>query len=652
MNHKSLHSKKVYVLNDYKSSRPSANDDFYGWVNHKWINSNSIPDDEIRYTHFIQAQLGINNHLKKVLESNVYPLGTVLYKSYTDITYKNTKCVSELKELVDIVNIVRTYEDLMCMVARLAFINVSTLIGMGVDTNVYSSCNNVLYIGQPSLALPDRAYYFDEKYRKIRQEYYDTICKTYQVIYPEYDMEKINNLATLIIDIEKKLAILFMNSADRRDTDSVLHQLKYEDIVNKYPKLHFDSVIQTLCLLSDNNLIEENFMNIIMEHYRNPKKNYFHQLENLLTVYKLEEWKEYFKYRIILTYQNLTNDQLREIHFNMFKKTIRGQKKQKVLWRSALSFTGAMLNDPISRIFVKNNYNKQIESYMKEMVKNIKAATKDRILNLEWMSRRTKKRALLKLHKLKLKLGYSKSQPRNYDHIVLTHSLIKNAIILNSDNYIHNLSKLNSNVDSDDWDLPSYIVNAYYNPSRNEIIFPASILQKPFLDLDRSDIYNYGNIGSIIGHEIIHGFDDQGAKYDENGSLNNWWSDDDKLKYQEKVNKIIAIYDAEGINGKLTAGENIADFGAVIMSLYGLEYKLQRRLTDDEIREFYTSYASHWQYLITPQAAEERRLSDPHAFSDLRVNIPLKHQSEFQRVFGIGPRDKMYVDTNDRLTIW
>ena len=172
------------------------------------------------------------------------------------------------------------------------------------------------------------------------------------------------------------------------------------------------------------------------------------------------------------------------------------------------------------------------------------------------------------------------------------------------------------------------------------------------MDLDKSDIYNYANIGSVIGHEIIHGFDDQGAKYDENGTINNWWSETDNKNYDVKVKKIIKIYEKEGVNGKLTAGENIADFGSVVLPLLALRYKLNKKLTIDEIKEFYISYASHWQYLLTKESIEDRLLSDPHSFADLRVNVPLKHQSLFQEVFEIKKGNKMYVAPEDILTIW
>ena len=464
--------------------------------------------------------------------------------------------------------------------------------------------------------------------------------------------DQINSIATLLIDIETNLSIIFLSNADRRDSDSTYHQIFYNDLKKIYPKLHLDIFIQTLCSLSDNVVTTKNFELILMEHHKNDKINYFKQLEILLTSYNISQLKEYFKFHIILAYMDLTSEKMREIYFNMFKKTIKGQKKSKPLWRLALSFSCSMFNDPISRIYEQKFFSKESNDYMIDMVKNIKAATKDQIYNLDWMSNTTKIKAIKKLEKMQLKLGYSKSKPRVYNNIQLTQCLVKNTIIMNTFNMTYSLNKLNNVVDVEDWDVPSYIVNAYFNPTRNEILFPAAILQPPFLDNTRSDIYNYGHIGSIIGHEIIHGFDDQGAKYDENGSINDWWESSDKLKYREKVKQIIKIYDSEGINGKLTAGENIADFGAVIMPLVGLKYKLKRDLTTDEIKKFFKSYATHWQYLIRPEAAMERLLSDPHAFSDLRVNIPLKHNKIFQDIFNIKPDNKMYVSSKDMLTMW
>jgi putative endopeptidase len=645
--------KKEYVLNTYKDQpRPKLYNDFYGWVNYNWLITNTIPEDETKYTHFIETQFNINDKLKKILESGQSELATILYNSYLDKLYKNTKCLSELKKLIKIVDKIHTKDDLITMATRLLFINVCTLFNIQIDANVYSSMNNITYITQPSLGLPNRVYYTSLKYSKIKQKYYDTICLIYKELFPSFANDELNRIASLIIDIETNLSIIFLDSADKRDTDKILNQITLTNAIKQYPTLKINLIVQILILLSNNTISEDKFSNIIIEHHSNPSINYFKQLETLLDSYSIDQWKEYYRYKIILTYMNLTNQQMKNYHFDMFKKTLKGQSKPKLLWRSAVSFTCSIFNDLISQIYTKKYFSNTMNDYMDEMVINIKKATKDRILKLDWMTDATKRQALVKLEKMKLKLGYGKSRERNYDDIILTPSLIKNTLIMNRHNFIHELNKLNSTIDPDDWDLPAYLVNAYFNPTRNEIIFPTSILQPPFLDLTKSDIYNYANIGSIIGHEIIHGFDDQGSKFDENGSLKNWWSFEDRLNFNEKVSQIINIYDNEGVNGKLTAGENIADFGAVSLPIRGLKYKLNRELTLKDKRDFYMEYARHWQYLIKEEAAIERKLSDPHSFSDLRVNIPLKHQPWFQEIFNIQPENSMYISPKDILTIW
>lgn len=644
--------KKNYIVNQYNNGKPSHYNDFFGWANYDWIKNNKIPDDEVKYTHFILTQLTINNQLKEIIQSNTFPLATQMYNSYKNMTYRNDHCLGQLKELLKLIDAVNTKESMIITSAKLAYIGVSTLFNISIDSNIFNSNENIFYIGQPSLGLPDREYYHNQKHSKIKQKYYETICLVYKEIYPNLTISQINNIASLLIDIESKMSIIFLSNADRRDADSTYHLVSYNDLQEKYPKLHLNLFIKTLCKLSSDIITKNNFKSLLMEHHKDMSINYFKQLEILLENYSLIELKEYFKWHTILAYMNLTNEKMREIHFDMFKKTIRGQTKPKKLWRSALVFSCSVFNDPISRIYNEKYFSPEAEAYMINMVKNIKAATKERINGLEWMSERTKERALIKLKKMALRLGYSKSVPRVYNNIQLTDCIVKNTIIMNTFNMTYTLNKLNKPVDVNDWDLPSYIVNAYFNPTRNEILFPAAILQPPFLNINENDIYNYGHIGSIIGHEIIHGFDDQGAKFDENGSINDWWSPSDKIKYEQKVKQIISIYEAEGINGKLTAGENIADFGAVIMPLIGLKYKLNRELTNDEVKQFFVSYAHHWQYLIRPEAAEERKLSDPHAFSDLRVNVPLKHNHIFQKVFKIKPGDKMYIEPSKILTMW
>lgn len=631
--------------------KPKHTDDFYNWVNYDWLTSNTIPNDEVRYTHFSQVQNEINTQLREILETGMCSNATKLYKSFLDKNYRELNSINELKNILKVIKNIDSYDDLIITATKLLFINVSTLYDITVDSNIYASNQNVIYLTQPSLGLPDRSYYFDDEYTHIRHHYIFTICKIYRELYPNLSDQDLIAISMMIFEIEKKFAIIFLSNQERRNADTIFNKIKYNDAIDKYPKLKIKLIFDTLINTSNRKIDYNQFTEFIMEHHQDPKINYFKQLEELIYSYSIDQWKEYFRFNICLTYINLTNQKMKDIHFNMFNKMIKGQETQKPETYMGITLVCKLFNDDISHIYINKYFNDEKKRYMENMVDNIKRATKHRINKLDWMSKETKNKALLKLHNIKLKLGYSDKKTRDYAHISLTDSLVKNMIILYNDNYNYALNKLREPVDKHEWDISSFVVNAYFNPTQNEIVFPAAIMQKPFLDLNQSDIYNYANIGSIIAHEIIHGFDDQGSKFDENGVIKNWWNTEDKRRYNKKVERIIEIYNKEGINGKLTAGENIADFGSVVIPLQALQYKLGK-LTTDDIKEFYISYAQHWQYLLRTEAAKEHKLTDPHAFSHLRVNVPLKHQILFQKVFKIGKGDKMYIEPNDMLTIW
>ena len=377
---------KIYTLSYYNKPRPKLVDDFYEWYNYKWLNDNKIPNDEIRYSHFVQVQNEINNKLKNILESGIFPLGTSLYNSFLNSEYRNTNCINELRDLLKIMDNVITYDDLIQMATRLLFININTLFNISIEPNIYSNNNNIMYLGQPTLGLSDKSHYHDIKYKKVRQEYYNMICKMYSELYPLYDLQKINEIAKIIIDIETKLSIILLSPTDKRDMISTYHEISLDDAIKTYPDIKIDIIIQIMCLLSNNIINKQNFKKIIMEHHKDPTINYFKQLELLIPFYSVEQWKEYFKYNIILSHINLTSDNMRTLFYEMFNKIIGGQKTQKILWKSAISHTCDMLNDPISRIYTQSNINQDIEIYMKEMVDNIKRATKYRISKLEWMT--------------------------------------------------------------------------------------------------------------------------------------------------------------------------------------------------------------------------------------------------------------------------
>ena len=351
--------KKTYIINKYDNGKPSYENDFYGWVNYDWIKNNRIPDDEVKYTHFIETQLKINVQLKEIIESNNFPLATQLYNSYIDMSYRNNYCLQQLKELLVLIDNVNNVEELIVASGKLAYIGVSTLFNVSIDSNIYNSNENIFYIGQPILGLPDREYYHNEKHQQIKQKYYETICLIYKEIYPQLTTLQLNNIASLLIDIESKLSIIFLSNADRRDADSTYHLMSWNELQEKYPKLYLKTFIKTLCSLSSNIITKNNFKSLLMEHHKDNSINYFKQLEFLLESYTLPELKEYFKLHTILAFMNLTNDKMRELHFDMFKKTLRGQTKQRPLWRSAISFTCSIFNDPISRIYKQKFFSQE-----------------------------------------------------------------------------------------------------------------------------------------------------------------------------------------------------------------------------------------------------------------------------------------------------
>jgi putative endopeptidase len=611
-------------------------DNFYEWANYDWLNTSKIPRDDVGINNFKLLQDKINNVLAELIYTDDLKLSKKFYDSYLNWDYRNENSINQLKKIINIVDSISSYKDLILFSHNMLKLNISIFLHIYVDISIFDSSKYILYVGQTNLGLPDRNYYSKPD---IIKNYYKMICLLYKNIDSEF--KNYNDIAKMIIEIETKMAIIISDKTENRDVDKVYHNKKYQDMIDSYPKLYFKDLIKTLEINPE----------YIIANYR-VDEDYFKNLSNLIGEYSVDSWKEYIKFKIMLSNMNNTTKELKDIHFNFYNKILRGQTIQKSDKKIALLMSVNYLSDQVSRKFTELYFNSNVEAYMIKMVSNIKKGTELRIKNLDWMSEETKKKAIIKLNKIKLKLGYSKDEPRNYSDIKLTNCLLTNKIIVNIDNVKFNLNKLNKPKPIDEWESPAYEVNAFYNATNNEIIFPTSILHPPFLDLSKDDIYNYAHIGAIIGHELIHPFDDQGSKFDGDGNIKNWWSKSDNKKFKEKVNKIIDIYTKEGINGKLTAGENIADFGAIVMPLNSLRYSLGRELKDEEYIKFYKDYASLWKSLHTKEIANEKLLTDPHSNSCLRVNIPLKHQIEFQRVYNIKPNHKMYVNPDDMLSIW
>lgn len=633
---------KTSKLDKYSSN-------FYYYINNKWCNNNKLPNDHSIYNIFTISQTKVNKKLKKIIESNLYPLFTKVYNGYLDDNYRNNNFVVELKNLIKNMQYPTNINNIILDSINYIYINIDILYALYVDINIYNNKEYIIYIKQPSLILP-KDYYLNKKYNKIIDSYKNTIKNIYIYLF-KFSIKKIDKIIKIILDIEISLANILLDN-DKMENIKHNHILSIDDIKNKYQYFDIDKIIESISKLINKEL---NIKNIIMKYDDN--YNFFINLRDLLNKFSLKKWKIYFIYRIIIKYIIYGDEYLNEIYFNMFNRILIGQDKMKEKTYLALIHTCNLLSEYVSNIyyqyFLSDNNNKLVIKYTKDMIYNIIQGAKCRIKKIKWLTNETKYKAIDKLNNIDLQIGYN---IKNYNSEILekkiSNNLLKDSILLIKFNIINNFDLLNKKVDINTWDSNCYEVNAYYNPAKNQIVFPAAILQPSFININKSDLYNYAKLGSIIGHEIIHSLDNNGAKFDKIGNINNWWNKKDKKEFSKKVNSIIDIYDKEGINGTLTAGENIADFGAIIMSLEGIKYKYKRNLNIKELRYFYKKYAKLWKYLIKKELKNIKLLTDPHSFPELRVNIPLKHQIEFQKAYNIKQNTYMYIPESKMLNIW
>lgn len=631
----------IYMLN--------INDDFYNYVNYKWLNNNIIPDDEIDLNNFTELQKKIYDIIENIIKLNIFNPATKLYNSYIDMEYRNLSSINELKKVITITENIKNYDDLINIATILLFINVDTLFKIDIDNNIFLKNETIIFLSQPKLGL-QKEYYLNKNFINIKQKYYDTICQLYIELYPDMNIKDINILVTTILNIETKLSIILLNNIELNDISNNYKQISVDEFIKKY-SINIKNIFNILIKLSENNIKDINKL-IVISH-NNFEYDYFNQLTILLNLFTLDEWKLYFNFKIILKYMHLLNNNIVNLHHNLFSQTINGQISIKKINKLATMFTANMFSEKISYIFYdlfKINNNNDIITYIKDMIKTISKIIKKRILKLTWMTEETKYKAIEKINNIKLKIGYNNNRIKRKYKLNITNSIINNTLMLNIDKMYHNLNKLNLKK-NDEWDISSFVVNAYYS-FENTIIFPIAILNKPFIDINQSAIYNYSAIGTIIAHEIIHSVDDNGSLFNKDGIIENWWNKTDYKEYKKKINKIVDIYNNENANGLLTVGENIADFAETSISLNALENKLGYKLNNNELQEFFINYAKCFRSIERNDYKENSKDINTHAPFNVRVNTILKYQKVFQKTFCIKETDKMYIKSENFINIW
>lgn len=603
--------------------------DFYSYVNKDWLEKTRIPDEHSHWGTFSILEKNNKNMIKDLLEKS-NNIASILYKQFL---IKNNKedlfIIQRIFYNIDIQNTKLNLFNYMLLL-HITF-NIHFCLSIDVSSDLDDANFNILHIDSDGLGLPDRDYYFLENKKDIRNKY-RIFIDTYSKLFNE-NLD-VNN----IYNIEKLLASNTYTQVENRQPELLNNPIFFDDFIKKYNNLFFIKSI-----FKKFNVIP-NKINIL-----NPK--FMNYLNTLIDTISLDKWKEYFKFKVMCSLNKYLTFEIEKCYFNFYSKIINGIKTMKNIKDRSMEITEYLLGDIIGKMYVEKYFNPDSKNIVKEMVNTIKDELVIILNNNDWMEDSTKEKALIKLDKMNMKIGFPDVPvPDKYFNINITlnNPYLKNILLIKKANSYYEFSFLYKPLDKSRWFMSPHDVNAYYSPSYNEIVFPAGILQPPMFSLCQDIGSNYGGIGTIIGHEITHGFDDAGSKFDGDGNLKNWWCNNDRIKYNKKTQIIKEQYtkyhiEGENVNGELTLGENIADIGGVKLSLNALK---KFRLGKYYIKDFFINYANIWKIKYQKEKILEKLITDPHSPNIFRVNGVVYNIDDFYNTFNIENK----ISNND--VIW
>ena len=622
------------------SKRPQ--DDMYCHVNYKWEKSIKIPKSYSKWSVFQELHekklKQLRNILKNLNEKNKNDkILSIFHMQYLE---KNNKSLEPYMFYINLINYTFTKKELISKMGFLNQYGIANLIGLGIVPDFKNSKYNILGIYPTMLSLPDRDYYLDPKKKKYVTKLEKFIESILKLVNLELDVKTISKK---IINIQKKMAKIKMKKEDLRDPEKVYNIYTIEKLRKEMPLFSWDSLF-TACEIKTKEIIVEDV-------------NYLKEFVKIFDSTDINVLKCIMIYNFILSVSSTMDDSIEEVIFDFYEKFLSGKKERKSKWKRSVEFVSGQVGEVLSKKYIENHFPKKCKTKMLEIVNYLMKAYEKRINNVDWMENKTKKKAIEKLKKIIVKIGYP-DRFKDYTklNISIEKSLLDNVLTINKFEYEDEMKYLYKKPDPLEWEMMAYEINAYYHPLKNEIVFPAGILQPPFFStsLPLSEIY--GGIGAIIGHEITHGFDDQGKKFDKDGNMVDWWTKNDEKKYNAKAKKIIEQFNkfkvnGINVNGELTQGENIADLGGLVIALDALKLH-QKKTTDNDIKKFFESWARNWRAKMTKKEKEKRILTDPHSPNYFRVNGPLTNIDEFHRVYKTKQGDGMYTPKSKRIKIW
>lgn len=621
------------------SIRPG--DNFYDYATLGWQKANPIPDDYSRYGSFEILHDTNLQRVREIAETDTGKIGT-LYSIAMNEEKLNSDKIAPVKKYLDEIDEIKTKSELPTYLGKMHHFS-SAFWGDGVALDEKNSEYYLYNIGQGGLGL-SRDYYFDqdEKSVEIRKKYLEFITKQTQNFGLSIDAEKLYAL-------EERMAKSFYPKEKLRDPNANYHKMPISEVKEKFTNFDWDAYLTARGATTAKE-ININQPEAIAESIA------------IMNDTDLDLIKDYLKYRIISAADTVLDDKTYEISFDFYNRTMAGQKEQKPRWKRAVALLDGSLGEEIGRLYVEKYFSAAAKERMQQLVKNLQRALGMRIENLVWMSDETKTQALEKLNTFKAKIGYP-DKWRDYSDLNISAeaSLWENVVRVSEFEDAFWLNKIGQKQDPTIWYMNAHEVNAYYDPSTNEVCFPAGILQYPFFDMAADDAFNYAAIGSVIGHEMTHGFDDSGRQFDKNGNLRDWWTETDAEAFTKRANVMkdffnkIEIAPGVNANGEFTLGENLADYGGVTVSYtayknFATPSDTINGLTSEQ--RFFIAYAGVWAQNIRDAEAIRLTKMDEHSLGEWRVNGILPHIDAWYDAFNITPTDKMYLAPEKRVKIW
>ena len=640
-----------------------AGEDFYEYACGGWMKANPLPAAYSRFGSFDRLAEDNNkriNDILKELESNTYPEGTIeqklsdYYKLAMDSARREKEGIQPVMPLIKKLEAAKTVKQLFDVQLEMAKYGDSEFYSAGMGADEKNATQNILNVSQGGLVLGQKDYYLetDEATTKIREAYKKHIVRMFQLF--GFSKGQATKKMQNVWKLELALAKVSKSRTELRDPQANYNKMTLQEFTTKYPNLKLEQVMNAQGLQSK-----------YMQELVVGQPAFMAGANTLLATMKPAEYRDYMEWGVIVSAASYLNDDVRKANFDFFGKTMTGRKEEHPLWRRATSEVQGAMGQALGRIYVDKYFPAAAKARMLKLVKNLQIALGERIAAQEWMDDSTKVNALLKLNSFYVKVGYP---DKWIDMTKLTVDAKKSYY----ENHINNLKFWNEYyidhtagkpVDIEDWYMTPQTVNAYYNPTTNEICFPAGILQVPFFDMTADDAFNYGAIGVVIGHEMTHGFDDQGRQFDKDGNMHDWWKESDGKNFTERTDKYADFFSAINVlpdlkaNGRLTLGENLADHGGLMVAYAAFKNATKSQplpvidgLTADQ--RFFLAYAGVWAGNITEAEIRNRTKSDPHALGRWRVNGALPHIDAWYEAFGIKEGDKMYIPKEKRLQLW